>query len=237
MTNVKHIDDNYHSGPLIRSQLYKLLSLGYRYPTNKLFETLESGEFRTSVKNCFTAIQQVNIQTASNNFVKNAMKGLMVCGGLVDLEVEYIRIFDVGIPTPPCSPYEGEFRSDESRISLMMEIAEFYRHFGLQMKETELPDHICSELEFLHFLTFKEAQAGLNNDVELLHGYILAQKDFLERHLLKWISAFGIKIKENCKMPFYATLVKVTEDFISNDLVHVTEQLNNIANNTSATSP
>ena len=45
----------------------------------------------------------------------------------------------------------------------MLEVSEFYKHFGLNMNQEEgkreLPDHLCAELEFLHFLTFKEAQA------------------------------------------------------------------------------
>lgn len=218
-----------HTEPLMRSRLYKLLSLGFRYPDVESFETLQSGEFSSAVWDCVAALPHLKRLADA----KPALSGAPEGGTLLDLEVGFNQTFEVGAPEPPCPPYEGLFRPEESRTSLMMEIAEFYRHFGLQTNQAEgkgeLPDHLCSELEFLHFLTYKEAQARNDNDAELLNGYILAQKDFLERHPLKWLAAFAAKLEKCSTIPFYATLGRITAEFVSCDYAHVAEYLYNSA--------
>lgn len=225
-----------HASPLIRSRLYKLLSLGFRYPDPGSFEILQSGEFMAAVRDCLSAVPHLKSLADDGAGLTGTLKG----GTLLDLEVGFNQTFEVGAPEPPCPPYEGLFRPGESRTSLMMEIAEFYRHFGLQANRaegrSELPDHICSELEFLHFLAYKEAQAG-NDDAELLTGYILAQKDFLERHPLKWLAAFAARLRECSAIPFYTALGRITAEFVSRDHAHAAEQLEAAAGPQNRTCP
>lgn len=222
-----------YAEPLMRSRLYKLLSLGYRYPDAESFEALQSGEYMAAVWDCIYGVPHLECLAADQAGLMNTMRGSLEGGTLLDLEVGFNQTFEVGAPEPPCPPYEGLFRPDESRTSLMMEIAEFYKHFGLQMNQEEerheLPDHLCSELEFLHFLTFKEAQAGKENFAGLQQGYILAQKDFLERHPLKWLTKFAAKLEECSTIPFYASLGRITAEFVSCDYVHVAKHLDNRA--------
>lgn len=222
-----------HTEPLMRSRLYKLLSLGFRYPNVESFETLQSGEFSAAVWDCISILPHLKSLVDDKDGLTGTMRATPKGGTLLDLEVGFNQTFEVGAPEPPCPPYEGLFRPEESRTSLMMEVAEFYRHFGLQTNQAEgmgeLPDHLCSELEFLHFLTYKEAQARNDNDVELLNGYMLAQKDFLERHPLKWLAAFAAKLEKCSTIPFYATLGRITAEFVSCDYAHVAEYLDNSA--------
>jgi len=116
-----------------------------------------------------------------------------------DYEVLFAQTLDVGAPKPPCPPYEGLQKKSLSRHATMLQITAFYKHFGLEMDrqegKSELPDHITAELEFLHFLTFKESQARESDDRELLTGYLLAQNDFLQRHPLRWIPAFAEELQ------------------------------------------
>lgn len=99
----------------------------------------------------------------------------------------------------------------------MLEVSEFYNFFGLRMSQDkrEFPDHICAELEFLHFLTFKEA---LNEGMEeKLKGYLLAQKDFLELHLIQWGPEFFLKLQNSADVPFYALLAQIASQFIASE--------------------
>jgi len=103
----------------------------------------------------------------------------------------------------------------------MLEVSEFYNFFGMHMSQEEgkreFPDHICAELEFLHFLTFKEEEAQRGDKVEEHKGYLLAQKDFLERHVNQWIPEFSLKLQESASLPFYTLLARITSCFITSE--------------------
>ncbi len=89
----------------------------------------------------------------------------------------------------------------------------------------EHPDHLCAELEFLHFLTFKEAQAVEDGNTELLKGYRLAQKDFLKRHLIQWVPKFHGRLQSSARFPFYTELARITSVFLAQDMELVTKNL------------
>ena len=80
-------------------------------------------------------------------------------GTTMTFPVEFTRLFDVGTGAPPCPLHGGLYFGD--RMKTMEEAVRFYNFFGLTLSESprELPDHIVTQLEFLHFLAFREAQA------------------------------------------------------------------------------
>ncbi|WP_052263283.1 molecular chaperone TorD family protein [Geobacter pickeringii] len=211
-----------HPEPLVRSRLYKLLSLGFRYPDAEGFETLQSGEYLNAVWECVTAVPHLERLATEKPQIEQTIRNSLNGVSLLDLEVGFNQTFEVGAPEPPCPPYEGVYRQEETRTSLMVEIAEFYKHFGLHVSQEEgkrdLPDHLCAELEFLHFLTFKEAQARHEENTELLDGYLLAQKDFLERHLAKWLPTYSEKMRSSSTVPFYTQLARIAAGYVANEL-------------------
>ena len=97
---------------------------------------------------------------------------------------------------------------------MLIQIGEFYKHFGLSMNpeegKRELSDHLSVELEFLHFLAFKEAQAREESkEDELLQGYMRAQRDFLAHHPVQWLPQFHARLQEHCPIPFYVWMGKL----------------------------
>ena len=207
--------------PAVRSDLYKLLSLGFRYPAPVVFKTFQNGEFLDELWNNISSLPHLNdlmIEQASlSRKVKNDLNGIT----FADFEIKFVQTFDVGAPLPPCPLYEGMYRS-EPRTAIMLEVSEFYRHFGLLMSQKEgkreMPDHLSAELEFLHFLTFKEAHAIRDNDMEVLQVCLLAQKDFLERHLMQWVPKFSGKLQSLASVPFYLQLAQITSIFLTCEL-------------------
>lgn len=188
------------SGALARSRLYQLLSAIFRYPTNDLFESMVRGAYLSEFSDALRMSPHHGsaLETEFLEKVEEIRESLSTMS-FEDYEVEFTGTFEVGAPGPPCPPSEGLYRKAPARQSIMLQISEFYKHFGLEMDQhggkRELPDHISAELEFLHFLTFKEAQAREADDKELLTGYMLAQNDFLQRHPLQWISSFADKLE------------------------------------------
>ena len=96
---------------------------------------------------------------------------------LVDLHHELFDLFEVGASGPPCALYGG--LHSEARMKTMEEALRFYHHFGLTLSEAarELPDHLSTQLEFLHFLAFREAEA-LDSGLDA-GPYRRAQRDFV----------------------------------------------------------
>lgn len=212
--------------PAIRSNIYKLLSRGFHYPTPEAFRTFKDGEFLAELLANIIALPYKNL-------VEHALQIEVVQDGLAgitfnDFEAEFIRTFDTGAPLPPSPPYEGFYRG-EPRTAVLLAVSEFYRHFGLLMNreegKREYPDHLCAELEFLHFLTFKEAQSVEDDNTEFLKGYRLAQNDFLKHHLIQWVPKFHDRLESSARFPFYTRLAWLTSVFLAQDMELVTANL------------
>jgi putative dimethyl sulfoxide reductase chaperone len=199
-----------------RSNLYKLFSLGFRYPDPDTFKTFRSGEFLAKIWDNASLLPHLDALTANRAEIEGKFRIEMAA--FADFEVQFVETFDA--PFAPCPLYEGFYR--EPRTAIMLEVSEFYRHFGLAMSRKEgnreLPDNLSAEFEFLHFLTFKEAQARLDKDQELLKGYILAQKDFLKRHLVLWVPEFCNSVQNSASMQFHVQLARITSTFIACEL-------------------
>ncbi len=213
--------------PAIRSNVYKLLSRGFRYPTPEVFETFRNGKFLAELQDNIIALpyKKNPVEYAPQiEIVQDDLAGVT----FNDFEIGFIQTFDTGAPLPPSPPYEGFYRG-EPRTAVLLAVSEFYRHFGLTMSrgegKREYPDHLCAELEFLHFLTFKEAQAIKDENPELLKGYRLAQKYFLERHLIQWVPKFHDRLESSARFPFYTGLARLISVFLEQDMELVTTNL------------
>jgi DMSO reductase family type II enzyme chaperone len=130
------------------------------------------------------------------------------------MEGQYIRIFDVGPGRPPCPLYEGSHR--RGRQEILEDLVRFYEHFGLRHQEGDLPDHLCAELEFMHYLSFKQAAAlHAGTDSE---PYRLAQRDFLSRHLNRWLPRLRARLEQLDPPQLYLSLARLAEEACRLDL-------------------
>ena len=208
--------------PIVSSTLYKLLSSGFRYPTPGLFKTFQNGKFLDEMMYNISSIPRLKTPEHVLRQVRDALKEMTYAG----FGIEFTRTFDSGAPVPPCPPYEGYY-FEKPRSIVMLEVSEFYNCFGLRMSQEqgkrEFPDHISAELEFLHFLTFQEARAMKTCDNEALNGYLLAQRDFLERHLMQWVPGFCNKLQKSESLAFYPLLAQITSRFIAAELLSVSK--------------
>jgi DMSO reductase family type II enzyme chaperone len=96
----------------------------------------------------------------------------------------YGGLFEVGSGSPPVPLREGhaEGRPESTRE----ELVRYYDFFGYALRPglEWRPDHLSVELEFVHFLAFRQARAE-----DAASGLALGQRDFVERHLLSWVPA------------------------------------------------
>lgn len=215
--------------PAARSRVYRLFADAFRYPTAESLERFRSGEYLNELLGAMSGLLHACLASGEVQSAREGVEDEIAPLEFSDLETRYIMTFDVGTPTPPCPPYEGTYREGIPRSKRLLAIVAFYRHFGLKMSEEEnsreLPDHICAELEFMHFLAFKEAQARADGDQELVIGYVHAQRDFLARHLSRWLPKFAVRLEGAAQCVAFAVIARLASDFVDKDLGLVRDYL------------
>jgi TorA maturation chaperone TorD len=193
----------------LRSETYKLLADCYYPPDEALPDkTIELVE----------KLEQFRVQVR-NEISSDGMEFLEV-GSLQELKVEYARLF-VGPYTLPAPPYGSVYLESERRImgNSTMDVINRYRQSGLVVAEDfkDAPDHVAAELEFMHFLIFRELEAIDQGDDNSIITCLLNQQSFLKDHLSGWVPEFTGKIADNAKTSFYKNLARATEAFIKDD--------------------
>lgn len=194
-----------------RSLLYSLLSRGFRFPSQEQVDSVRKGQFADAV------------QGATADLAYGALKGDELGRGTAlsyeSFQGNYIALFEVGGDFgPPCTLYEGEYGG--GRMKVMEEVLRFYHHFGLRLstEKRDRPDHLASELEFMHLLTFKEAEALAKGQERRV--YLQAQRDFLRFHLSDFVAAVS-RSAGGKRAPFYADLACLAEGFCQKELAYL----------------
>ena len=191
-----------------RSRLYQLLGAAFAFPDEELHAAVGAGEFAAACREaCAWLPHGLGAQVTDD----------LGDGGAsyTEFQSEYIRLFDVGAAGPPCPLYGGIYIGD--RMKVMEEATRFYNFFQLHLSPEvhELPDHLTTELEFLHYLTYREAEARQHGiDATPL---LRAQRDFLGRHLCRWMPRLQGRLQKHDPLPFFAALVAFAGAFFEAD--------------------
>ena len=96
---------------------------------------------------------------------------------------------------------ENEFQ----RANFLADISGFYRAFGLQT-DKERPDFLATELEFMHFLIFKQMYAlcrSINDSKEKAAVCLDAQKKFFNTYIYLSAKRIAQKVIGQSKVGFY----------------------------------
>ena len=192
-----------------RSRTYELFARLFEYPDKAFAEAIRSGELAEKIRETLHALDPALLEGSDWEALRNAGEEED------DLAVEYTRLFDVGASGPPCPLYGGLYGG--ARMKTMEETVRFYNHFGLTLSESprEMPDHITTELEFLHFLAFREVVALQSGDDP--GPFRRAQRDFAARHPGRWIPKLRERLEGQDPMPFFRELVGQLERFLAHD--------------------
>jgi len=187
-----------------RSQTYLFLARTFAFPSQAFYDDVTGGRWQEQAAGLLPQLP----------FPVPPLGGGPPTVSLDDFQTEYNRLFEVGTMSgPPCPLFGGLYERDRMRV--MEELIRFYNYFGLGLTQGQLPDHVTVELEFTHYLTYKEAQAGqMGGDVG---SYQRAEKDFLDRHLGKWVPVLHQKLANCQPLPFFGGLVAWTEDFLGRE--------------------
>ncbi len=185
-----------------RSLAYQAFAECFEYPDDELCAAVRSGALADRLREVLGAVDPALLDGAN-------WQALTEAGEDDDLAIEFTRLFDVGKSGPPCPLYGGLYGG--TRMKTMEEAVRFYNHFGLSLSENirELPDHLTTELEFLHFLAFREAESHQQGSDP--GPYQRAQRDFIARHPGRWVPELRERLEKSDPMPFFLELVRRLE--------------------------
>ncbi len=194
-----------------RSQAYGFLAAAMEYPEGELTDLIRAGNIASQGRELFCAIHPELEKAIDWDALSDA-------GETDDLAVEYTRLFDVGgADGPPCSLNSGAVKGD-ARMGLLEELVRFYNFFGLTAAGTdanELPDHLTTQFEFLHYLIFNELESRVAG--EPADDFIRAQRDFINRHPGTWVPLLNKKLKEQKAPRYYLAMGELMEQFVRHE--------------------
>ena len=109
--------------------------------------------------------------------------------------------------------YESMFLSPDAVLSgpVTGDVAQFCQQAGYNAALGEAADHIANELALLAFLCGAEADAWQDGQAGEAARMQAVQREFLDRHLLCWLSGLQLAIQQQGE-PFYSALAGLATD-------------------------
>jgi DMSO reductase family type II enzyme chaperone len=221
-----------------RSKLYLLVSWSLLYPENDEFlDYLQSGEFvedgRAAVGSLTAALAgfggdkaREKLDSLLNHLTHIEQWISTECAHwtLSDLQAEHRRVFS-NVITLDCPPYETLFGNDHvfGQAHTMADIAGFYKAFGLEVSRDihERLDHLSVELEFMHFLAYKESYARCHDGEEKIKIVVDAQKKFVKEHIGRWVPLFSRMLMKKAETGFFRYMAEFTADWVEFDVAYL----------------
>ena len=138
---------------------------------------------------------------------------------LEDLQHQHTAMFRPKGGPPPYEVQYRKFKDEFARAQELADIMGFYKAFGVEPRN-ERPDHLCAELEFMHYLVVKEKYARHQEDEENAELCRDAREKFFAEHLGDWVEDFAKEARAqeiDEVAPLYAELVEVLDTFIRSE--------------------
>ncbi|MFQ5416852.1 MAG: molecular chaperone TorD family protein [Myxococcota bacterium] len=203
-----------------RSRAYYLFATALGYPEGDLHAAIRSGELADGLRGALDAVDPAIANETDWTALRDAGDADD------DLAIEFTRLFDAGSSGPPCPLCGGLYGG--TRMKTMEESVRFYNHFGLKLsgQPRELPDHLTTQLEFLHFLCFREAQCLQRDDDP--GPYCRAQRDFVARHPGCWVPKLRERLDRNDPADYFRELIRLLERFLIGERERMVRELGEV---------
>ncbi len=136
----------------------------------------------------------------------------------LSLQIDWTRLFRGVQPGyGPLPPYEGLYIGEnESNFKAQETVASFYNQYGVLPDERagNRPDYIGLELDFLRYVCEQQAESWEKGDETLANYWQLAESDFLNNHLGRWVAGFCDQAINKAKTDFYRGFAHLTKGII-----------------------
>jgi len=198
-----------------RSRVYALLGEALAYPQGSVALRLLDGDLLADLSDALAATPHaISAPDELNTPISKHAIG--------EVQVIYTALFDVTGGTPQVSLLERRY-GEVPEQKLWEALFSFYGHFGLDFSQgyaAEQPDHLLTQLPFMHYLSFLQSGTALDK-MALCRG----QRDFLKLHLAQWGGTMAEKLSLQENAEPYASLGLLMAQFVACDLEYLDASL------------
>jgi DMSO reductase family type II enzyme chaperone len=200
-----------------RLAVYRFLLAALSKPTPEQHAWLRQSEFRRA------------LELVGERFGLPCAVGEVAPDGYADYESRYIACFEVGLPAPPVALLASNYNRREPVPAVIHEHVLFYKRFGLRLPEDDIEpaDHLLNELAFL--IRLDELLTASRTDADSL---LLARRDFLQRHVARWVPRAAAEADEKGLPAIYRLLLALLAHAVQNDLELTREAVDSPAEDT-----
>ncbi len=144
---------------------------------------------------------------------------------------EYLNPDFVNLSILHLIPYETFYTREDQQIETggANPVTDMYSAYNFmvdyEVSRTISADHIGVELEFMHHLVEAEQRALSENDTDAVKELKGIQKEFLNKHLLRWAPMYLINMKFEARTPLYYDAAEMALEFILSDNEYLTKEL------------
>ena len=198
---------------LLRSRLYQLLAGAFLHPNEEFSKTVGDGSFCLEMAQLLKGIIQSKNPRLLDEWQQLAERTLSP----EELLESYQQIFSHTI-SQSCPPCEMEYeRTHVFQLTQQLaDLSGFYRAFGAQLVERsgERVDHVAVQMEFMSWLTLKEAYFSQVENDEARKIIVDAQRKFFKDHLGRWAQLFLQKVLRQHPANFYRLIADSAVSFL-----------------------
>jgi len=189
-----------------RSVIYAGFAKLFSYPADALAQTIIDGLLYNELRQAASTLPyQSSLVNCNYPLFPESINEVQAC---------YCALFDSSAGRNVIPLCEKDHAQIE-RSHLWEELMRFYEYFGLEYSTDHIkepPDHLVTELDFLHYLAFLEA--GTEGDAS---AFSLARGDFFERHLVNWVPVLCARLERAAPDSPYTELCALLCDFIEEE--------------------
>ncbi len=135
-----------------------------------------------------------------------------------ELLAEYAKLF-VGPHALVAPPYGSVYLDAGGTVMgpSTVQVAQTYRMAGVtpDPEAGEPPDHISTELEFLHYLVTLESQPCAGDNRDEVERIRTLRTRFLRESLAPWVGEFARRVREGTREAYYRHLAECLEAFVA----------------------
>jgi TorA maturation chaperone TorD len=126
---------------------------------------------------------------------------------LTSLQNRYVSLFINRLPEVPCIPCGSWYLEGTLMGPSTIQLAELYRAYGFET--SEIPDHICVELEFLAILS--TLVRGASDSGDTADTRLIDDLAFVIDHLAAWTPDFFDRVVSWDEEGFYGALARACQ--------------------------
>jgi TorA maturation chaperone TorD len=144
---------------------------------------------------------------------------------------EYINPDFVNLSVLHLIPYETFYTRDDQMVETggANPVTDIYSAYDFivdyEAARTVSSDHIGIELEFMHHLATAELKAKEDGDEIAVKELKEVQREFLNKHLVRWSPLYLINMKYEARTPLYYDGAEMALEFILSDHEYLTKEL------------